>query len=284
MCRVLGVWPSGYYAWRRRGTSARVQADSNLLKQIKEVHAQSRGIYGAPRVHAVLRLKQGVRCGRNRVARLMRQAGIAGIDRRRFRGCTVRDASQPVQPDLVQRQFARTAPNQLWMADLTQHRTGEGWLYVSAVMDAFSRRIVGWATSPKAETSLPLRALDMAICHRQPGTGLIHHSDHGCQYTAGAFVQRLQAASIHASMGTVGDALDNAPAESFFATLQTELLDRKIWHSRQQLTTALFEYIEGFYNRSRSHSALAYLSPAEYERMSAAAQPILPQAQVAATN
>jgi putative transposase len=283
MCRVLEVSASGYYAWLKRGVSRRAQEDAQLLRQIKVIHVKSRGIYGAPRIHAELRIDKGIRCGHNRVARLMRQAGIAGIHRRRFRGCTVRDTSHQVQPDLVQRQFSRTEPNQLWLSDLTQHRTGEGWLYLSAIVDAFSRRVVGWATGTKAEASLPAKALDMAICHRQPGGGLIHHSDHGCQYTASSFIKQLGAAGLQASMGTVGDALDNAPAESFFATLQTELLDRENWRSRQHLSTALFDYIEVFYNRRRRHSALGYLSPAEYERMLATREQIEAEPRAAAS-
>jgi putative transposase len=273
MCRVLQVSPSGYYAWRQRGLSARVQQDQQLLSRIKKIHRDSRGIYGSPRVHAELRLGLGVRCARKRVARLMRQAGLVGVHRRKLRGCTVRDPRLQPQPDLVQRQFSRPEPNQLWVADMTEHRTAEGRLYLATVLDTCSRRIVGWAADANAKADLVIRALDMALYRRKPLESLIHHSDHGSQYTSLAFTKRLHAVGLHGSMGTVGDALDNAAAESFFATLQTELLDRQVWASRKQLTTSVFDYVEGFYNRVRRHSALGYLSPVEYERKLAAQQP-----------
>lgn len=266
LCRLLGVSPSGYYAWRCRGPSVRAQRDVELTARIKQVHHASRGVYGAPRVHAELTLGQGMVCGRKRVARLMRVAGLTGVHRRRNRGMTRRDARRPLFPDHVQRDFTPAAPDRLWVADLTQHRTAEGWLYAGVVLDAFSRRVVGWAMDERPVTELAVNGLTMAIRNRHPAPGTVHHSDHGAQYTALAFGRALQAAGMQGSMGHVGDALDNAVAESFFATLQTELLDRRSWATREQLRSAIFEYIEAFYNRQRRHSTLGYLSPADFER------------------
>jgi len=266
MCGVLAVSRSGYYAWRGRGRSARACQDAELLSRIRTIHRESRGIYGAPRVHDELVLGQGIPCSRKRVARLMRLAGLVGVHRRGRRGCTRRDERQQPRPDLVRRDFTASGPNRLWVADLTQHMTGDGWLYLATVLDVFSRRVVGWAMGPRAETELVLGALDMAVWNRRPQAGVVHHSDHGAQYTSLAFTKRLREAGIVGSMGSVGDAYDNAVAESFFATLQTELLDRGRWPTRQTLATAIFSYIEGFYNRKRRHSALGSLSPEEYER------------------
>ncbi|MEW6523701.1 MAG: IS3 family transposase [Bacillota bacterium] len=227
---------------------------------------QNCGTYGAPRVHAELRLAYGVRCARRRVARLMRQAGLAGVHRRRLRGCTRRDPARSSYPDRIERDFAASAPDQLWVGDLTQHATDEGWLYLAVVIDVFSRRVVGWSMGDRATADLVLGAVNMAVYNRRPGGGLVHHSDHGSQYTSLSFGERLQKAGILGSMGSVGHALDNAVAESFFATLQTELLDRNTWARRAQLRTAIFEYIEAFCNRRRRHSKLGYYSPAEFER------------------
>jgi len=233
---------------------------------IRKIHSESRGTYGAPRVHAELRLTYGIHCSRKRVARLMRKAGLMGVHRRKTRGITRRDPARTAYPDLVQRVFTPTAPNQLWVADLTQHGTAEGRLYLGTVIDAYSRRVIGWAMGDRAVAELVINALNMAVWNRQPDQGLIHHSDHGSRYTALAFSRRLEEAGILGSMGSVGDAFDNAVAESFFATLQTELLDRPSWPTRQGLKTAIFEYIEVFYNRRRRHSTLGYLSPVEFER------------------
>ena len=210
----------------------------------------------------------------------MRLAGISGVHRRRQHGCTRRDAKRQPQPDLVQRNFVPTGPDRLWVADLTQHNTGEGRLYLATVLDAFSRRVIGWAMAPWAETELAVNALDMALRNRQPGKGVIHHSDHGAQYTSLAFTKRLEQTGLVGSMGSVGDALDNALVESFYATLQTELLDRSPWPTRQRLATEIFSYIEVFYNRERRHSALDYLTPDEYDRKAAGLHPTL-RAQVA---
>lgn len=208
MCDLLEVSTSGYYAWRKRGASARAQQDAKLLVRIRDIHQASRGTYGAPRVQAELRLGQGIACSRKRVARLMRRAGLSGVHRRRLRGGTRRHPEQPPAPDLVQRDFVVWAANRLWVADLTQHGTDEGWLYLATVLDAFSRRVVGWAMGPRVRTELVVEAVDMAIGNRRPGPGVVHHSDHGSQYTALAFTQRLQQAGLAASMGSVGDALD----------------------------------------------------------------------------
>jgi len=254
-----------------RPPSARAVADAALLEQIRDIHARSRGTYGAPRVHAELRLGLGVRAGRKRVARLMRSAGIVGVHRRRRHGLTRRDPAAASAPDLVERRFTPPAPDRLWVADITQQRTDQGWLYLAVVLDAFSRRVVGWSMADHLRTELVLDALDMAITQRNPAPGLVHHTDHGCQYTSLAFGRRLQQASLVASMGTVGDALDNAVAESFFATLECELLDRHAWPTRQGLRTAVFDFIEVFYNRQRRHSTLGYASPASYEQHPSAA-------------
>lgn len=265
MCRVLGVSTSGYYAWRSRGPSARAQGDERLLAEIVAIHAQSRGTYGAPRVHAELQLRLHWRCSRKRVTRLMKAAGLAGIHRRRQYGTTRRTPQAEPFPDLVQRQFRPAAPDRIWVNDMTQHRTAEGWLYLSVVLDAFSRMVIGWAMGDRAMTDLVLRSVSMAVRNRRPAGNVIHHSDHGSQYTSLAFGQHLVKSGLIGSMGTVGDALDNAVAESFFATLQTELLDRQAWPTRSALMTAIFEYIEAFYNRQRRHSTLEYLSPLEFE-------------------
>ena len=266
LCRVLEVSTSGYYHRMRRGLSARERLDTALTAAIRAAHQASRGTYGVPRMHAEITLGQGVRCSRKRVARLMRAAGLLGIHRRRFHGMTRREPRRPLFPDLVQRHFTPTVPNRLWVADLTQHRTREGWFYAGVVLDAFSRRVVGWSTGERPEAALAVDALTMALNQRRPGPGVIHHSDHGAQYTSLAFGRTLRAAGLEGSMGHVGSAYDNAVAESFFASLQTELLDRQSWPTRQALRSAFFSYIESFYNPRRRHSTLGYLSPAEFER------------------
>jgi putative transposase len=265
LARVLGVARAGYYAWSSRPASARTLADQALTDQIRQIHARSRGTYGAPRVQAELRLGLDIRVGRKRVARLMRDARLQGVHRRRLRGLTRRDPQAAPAPDLVERNFSPPAPDRLWVADITQQRTGDGWFYLAVVVDGFSRRIVGWSMADHLRTELVLDALDMAIAQRQPAPGLVHHTDHGCQYTSLAFGRRLQQAGLIASMGTIGDALDNAVAESFFATLECELLDRYDWPTRQALRTAVFDFIEVFYNRQRRHSTLDYHTPVDYE-------------------
>jgi putative transposase len=266
LCRVLGVSKSGYYAWHSRGPSRRAQEDADLIRRIRLIHEESRGTYGSPRIHAELRLGAGIRCSKKRVARLMRQCGLQGVSRRKGPCTTRRNRDRQPAPDLVRRDFHAKAPDRLWVADITQHPTGEGWLYTAAILDVFSRRVVGWAMGDHLRAELVIDALNMAIRNRRPPAGLVHHSDHGSQYTSLAFGKRLEDAGILGSMGTVGDALDNAVAESFWATLQTELLDRNVWPTRTVLRSAIFEYIEGFYNRRRRHSTLGYLSPMHYER------------------
>jgi putative transposase len=228
------------------------------------IHAESRGTYGAPRVQAELRAK-GVSVSRKRVARLMHHAGVRGVSRRRFVVTTVRDDASVPAPDLVQRDFEAAGPNQLWVADITYVPTWAGFLYLAVVLDAWSRRVVGWAMATHLRTELVLDALEMAVRQRQP-RGVIHHSDHGCQYTSIAFGKRCREAGVRPSMGSVGDAYDNALCESFFATLECELLDRRRFATQAEARMAVFDFIEGFYNPRRRHSALGYLSPLDYER------------------
>jgi putative transposase len=267
-CRVLGVSRAGFYAWRGRPPSARARADAELTAVIHRLHRESRGVYGAPRIHAELRAAGG-RHGRKRVARLMRQAGLQGCHRRRRRPrTTVADPAATPAPNLVQRHFDPLAPDRLWLADITYVPTEEGWLYLAAVLDAFSRRVVGWAMADHLRTELVLDALLMALATRRPAPGLVHHSDRGCQYTSLAFGRRLAESGLVPSMSRTGDCFDNAVAESFFATLKRELvdrLDRAPWPTRAAARQALFEYVEAFYNRRRRHSTLGYLSPAAYE-------------------
>lgn len=266
LCQVLGVSPSGYWAWRKRTPSARSQADAHLAEQMRTIHPASRGTYGVPRVQADL-AAAGMRCGRKRVARLMRQAGLVGCHRRRPLQTTQRDPQSEPAPDLVERTFAAGAPNQLWIADITYVPTRyEGFLYLAVILDVFSRRVVGWSMADHLRTELVVGALEMAVWNRRPGAGVIHHSDHGCQYTSLLFGEHCQAVGIRCSMGSVGDCYDNAMAESFFATLECELLARQTFQTHLEARTALFEYLEVFYNRQRRHSALGYLSPDAYER------------------
>ncbi len=263
MCRVLGVSPSGYYAWVKRPPSARAVMDAALTEEIRSAHTASKGTYGAPRLRIDL-AEAGMRVGRKRVARLMRKAGLVGVSRRRHTVTTVRDRA-PQAPDLVERDFTAERPNLLWVADLTYIPTSAGFLYLAVVLDAFSRRIVGWSMATSLHMQVVLDALDMALWQRRPN-GVIHHSDHGSQYTAIAFGNRCREAGVRPSMGSVGDAYDNAMAESFFATLECELIDRRRFKTRAEARMAIFEFIEGFYNPRRRHSSLGYLSPIDFER------------------
>jgi putative transposase len=267
MCKTLRVPKGGFYGWRDRGPSARDWADALLSEKIVRIHRDSRETYGAPRVHFELRTL-GVRCGRKRVARLMRQAGLFGCGgRKRKSRTTIRSQTErtPPAPDLVKRDFTPGAPDRLWVSDITYVRTWEGWLYLSFVLDTYSRRVVGWSMSNNLRTELVLDALNMAIYTRRPQPGLIHHSDRGSQYTSVEFGSRLREAGLLPSMGSVADAYDNSMAESFVSTLKRELIHRHSWPSRQTARMAIFEYIEGFYNTHRRHSALGHLSPSEYE-------------------
>ena len=266
MARTLGVSPAGYYARRRRPRSLHSLADEIMVDLIRRVHADSRGTYGAPRVQAELRLGQGIHCSRKRIARIMRQQGLQGVSRRRGIHTTVRDERATPAPDLVRRTFVATAPNRLWVADITSVPTLAGFLYLAAVLDVCTRRVVGWAMRTTLHTELVSSALDMAIERTRPAAGLVHHSDHGSQYTSSVFGQRCQDAGIVPSMGTVGDCFDNAMAESFFATLECELIDRETFRTREEARTAIFDYLETWYNPRRRHSALDYASPMEYER------------------
>jgi putative transposase len=265
MARVLGVSTAGYYAWSRRSPSARTTADAVLLKRIRTVHATSRGTYGAPRVHAEL-MATGQQLGRKRVARLMKAAGIVGVSRRRSTVTTRRDENARPAPDLVDRNFKAERPNQLWVADITFIPTAAGFLYLAVVLDVWSRRIVGWAMETHLRTELVLAALEMAITQRKP-RDVIHHSDQGSQYTALAFGGRCREAGVRPSMGSVGDAYDNAMCESFFATLECELLVRRRFASQAEARMATFSFIEGWYNPGRRHSGIGYLSPIAYEMM-----------------
>ena len=264
LCDLLGVSPSGYYAWLSRSPSARERADRELRDRIVDIHVRSRGTYGAPRVRAEL-AAEGVCVGRKRVARLMRQARIQGVHRRRKITTTRRNAEQVAAPDLVNRQFTAGGPDRTWVADITYIPTKAGFLYLAVVIDLWSRRVVGWSMRNNLTAPLVTDALDMAIEQRQPA-GVIHHSDRGAQYTSAAFGTRCEEAGIAVSMGRRGDAHDNAVAESFFATLETELLDRTSFTSRNQARSAVFDYIEGFYNPHRRHSTIGYHSPLDYER------------------
>jgi len=263
MCRILGVSPSGYYAWTKRQPSRRARTDATLVAEIRAAHEASRGTYGAPRIHADLAAK-GIRVGRKRVTRLMLAAGLVGASRRKFVRTTIKGSDRQA-PDLVDRNFAAERPNLLWVADITYVPTWAGFLYVAVVLDACSRRIVGWSMATSLGTRLVLEALNMALAMRRP-KGVIHHSDQGSQYTSIEFGHRCRAAGVRPSMGSVGDAYDNAMCESFFATLECELLDRRRFKTQAEARLAVFSFIEGFYNPRRRHSSIGYLSPIEYER------------------
>ena len=264
MCRALGVSPGGFYARRKRPPSARARADAELSAQIAAIHRRSRSTYGAPRIHAELK-EQGLRVGCKRVARLMRAAGLRGVSRCNWIVTTVRDRQARPAPDLVERNFSVPAPNRLWVADITYIPTWAGFLYLAVVLDAFSRKIVGWAMETYLRTELVLKALDMALGQRR-AYGVIHHSDQGSQYTSLAFGKRCAQAGVRPSMGSVGDCFDNAMCESFFATLECELLNCRSFKTQVEARMAVFDFIESWYNPRRRHSALGYLSPIEYER------------------
>ena len=264
MARVLGVSKAGYYAWVRRPPSAHAVADEALLKRVRTVHASSRQTYGSPRVHAELR-GCGELHGRKRIARLMRHAGLVGASHRRSGPVTTRrDQDARPAPDLVDRKFTASGPNRLWMADITYVPTSAGFLYLAVVLDAWSRKVVGWSMANTLHTELVLAAMEMAVGQRRPND-VIHHSDQGSQYTSVAFGKRCAEAGVRPSMGSVGDAYDNAMAESFFSTLEAELLSRRRFTSQAEAKMACFSYIEGWYNPVRLHSALGYQSPMTYE-------------------
>jgi transposase InsO family protein len=265
LCSVLGVSRSGFYAWRCRPESTHAARDRQLGELVAEIHRRSRTTYGAPRIHAELR-RLDQRCSRKRVARLMSERGLVGVHaRRRWR------AGRPdvaPAPDLVNRRFSPAGPDRVWAADVTQFRTGEGWLYLAGVIDLYSRRVVGWAMAPTANTDLVIDALLMAFQRRRPDRRVVHHSDRGAIYTSLAFTHRLADLELAQSFGSTGDAFDNAAVEAVWATLKRELAwihGRTVWPTRASLRTALFDYIEAFYNPERTQQRLGYLSPADYE-------------------
>jgi len=269
MCALLGVSASGYYAWTRRARSERARSDEELLARIRSIHERSRGTYGAPRVHAEL-VASGTPISRKRVARLMRIAGLQGASRRRWATTTVRDKKVRPARDLVERKFVAEGRDRLWVADITYIPTWAGFLYLAVVVDAWSRRVVGWSMASHLRTELVLGALNMALKQRRPKE-VIHHSDQGTQYTSIAFGARCREAGVRPSMGSVGDCFDNAMCESFFATLECELLDRRRFKDQEEARRAVFEFVEGWYNLHRRHSSLGYLSPAEFEKQKRAA-------------
>ena len=269
MCRVLGLSPSGYYAWLKRTPSAHARRDAQLRVKIRESWEGSRRTYGRPRIHADLKAG-GERVGAKRVARLMREEGIKGVSRRRRPKTTQRDKGGRTVPDLVQRDFSASGPDKLWVADITYVRTARGWLYLSVVMDAWSRKITGWAMETHLRTELVEKALNAAVLRRRPN-GVIHHSDQGSQYTSCAFGRRCAEAGVRPSAGSVGDAYDNAMCESFFATLECELLQRRAFRDPGHAKQEVFEFIEGFYNPRRRHSAIGCESPVSFEQKHATA-------------
>ncbi len=268
MCRVLEVSASGYYAWQSRSPSRRSVDDAVLQAEIEAIHRRSRATYGVPRVHAELRA-EGILVSRKRIARLMRRAGLEGASRRKKAWTTKRDPDARPAPDLVERNFSSEGPDQLWVADITYIPTWSEFLYLAVVLDAWSRKIVGWAMATHLRTELVLCALNMALGQRR-ADDVIHHSDQGCQYTSIAFGLRCKEAGVRPSMGSVADCYDNAMCESFFATLECELLDRVRFPTQADARIAIFDFIEGFYNPRRRHSGLGYLSPMEFERAHAA--------------
>ena len=265
MCRVLEVARSGYHAWAARPMSARGVEDARLTARIRELHDKRRMVYGSPRIWADLVVDDGERIGRKRVERLMRQAGLSGLITKKYTATTVRVPGVRIADDLLDRKFAASAPNRCWVADIIYLRTWEGWLYLVAVQDLYSRRIVGWSMADHLRTELVTDALQMALAHRRPDPGLIYHSDQGSQFVSLAFGQQARRAGIAQSMGSRGDCFDNAVAESFFATLNKELIHRRSWPTRAELRTEVFDYIEVFYNRERRHSTLGQRSPVDFE-------------------
>lgn len=267
MSRMLGVNRTAFHRWEGRAPSQRALEDAFLTERIRKIHGDKRGVYGSPRIHAELRMAHGIRVSEKRVERLMREAGISGLIEKKRGRTTIRVPGVRVADDLVRRNFRPSAPNVLWVADITYLSTWQGWLYLAAVQDAFSRATVGWSMADHMRAELVVDALQMGLARRKPDAGLIHHSDQGSQYVSLAFGQQARDAGIAMSMGSRGDCFDNAAAESFFATLKKELVHRHSWPSRQKLRSAVFDYIESFYNRERRHSTLGYLSPKEFEKI-----------------
>ena len=265
MCRVLEVNRTAFYAWTDRTPSKRETANVALTERIVEIHAENLKAYGSRRIHAELRFADNLRVGLTRVERLMREAKISGLVKRRRGKTTISVTGVRTAADLVERDFNPQAPDRLWTADITYIRTWEGWLYLASIIDCYSRRIVGWSMADHLRHELVVDALNMAIDRRRPGRGLIHHSDQGSQFTALVFGQRCRLAGINISMGSRGDCFDNAVCESFHASIKKELLHRHSWPTKAEARTAVFEYIETFYNQRRRHSTLGYIAPALYE-------------------
>ena len=265
MCEVLQVSRSGYYGWLGRPASARARSDQVLLVRIREIFQESFRTYGYLRVHKEL-VARGISCGRDRVARLMRQAGLRAVHKRKYRVTTQSDHKRPVAPNLLQQDFGTETVNQKWLTDITFVPTDEGWLFLAPVLDLYSRMVVGWAMEAYLDRRLTLKALQMALAWRRPPAGFLHHSDRGGQYASEEYPALLDAHDALISMSRKGNVYDNAPMESFFATLKSELVHRRRYHTRAEARADIFEYIETFYNRRRRHSALGYLSPLEFER------------------
>lgn len=273
MLRVLQASKAGYYAWCKRERSARMKRDTELLIAIKTIHQKSRKTYGAPRLHRALRLR-GLHCSRKRVARLMQEAGLKGKRRKRFRRTTNSKHKHPIAQNVLARRFAPVVvarPNAVWIGDITYIWTMEGWLYLAVVLDLYSRKVIGWSMRHSLKAELALDALEMALQHRRPTRGVLHHTDRGVQYACELYRKLLEKYGMICSMSGKGDCWDNAVAESFFATLKSELIETRIWKTREEVRAALFEYIEVWYNRERLHSSLNYVSPTAYEAMQLAA-------------
>ena len=264
LCRLLGVSRQGYYQFGKAKTSARAQQDALLCEQVRHVHEQSRGTYGSPRVHQALRA-DGIRVSKRRVERTMRGLGLSSRKPRNFRLTTMADPTHAVAPNHLDRDFVASAPDERWVTDITYVWTAGGWCYLSVILDLFSRAVVGWSLSSSLSTELPLRALSMALIQRQPKVGLMHHSDRGCQYTSHAYRDELASHGIQVSMSRKGNGWDNAVAESFFATIKGEMIERQPWSSQQELRAAIFDYIHVFYNRKRLHSSLGFKAPMQVE-------------------
>jgi transposase InsO family protein len=270
MCRVLEVSPSGYYAWRHRPESLRARENRKLVYEIKAIHKQNRGVYGSPRIHAELKDRKK-QVSKNRVARLMHENNIKAKQKRKYKATTNSNHNHPVNPNLLQRKFDAEAPNQKWLADITFIPTREGWLYLAAILDLYSKMIVGWSMSSRMTEKLVLNALQMAVGRRHPQPGLIHHSDQGCQYASNNYQQKLKSYGMIGSMSRKGNCWDNSPMESWFHSLKTELVMHRDYQTKTQAKADIFEYTEVFYNRSRRHSSLGYMNPEQYEVINMAA-------------
>ena len=266
MCDVLEVSESGFYAWRKRPACQRKREDAQLTKQIRQVFVTHRGRYGSPRIHRELK-DQGRKISRKRVARLMREAALTARRKRRRVLTTRRDTSHPVAPNVLNREFTATEPNQKWVTDITYIPTGQNWLYLAVILDVYSRAVVGWSMSACCDEALVERALEMAVARRCPQAGLLHHSDRGCQYTSHAYRQQLERLGMVVSMSRKGNCWDNAVMESFFGSLKEECVGSTVYPSHDQARCSLFEYLEVYYNRQRRHSSLEYMSPLTYEQM-----------------